>query len=230
MTAGNWWLIQTTLVPAYRTIFQKYPYVHWHTMPMEGCIHPTDCLVHAIMLAIFFHVTGFHDLPLQAWFIIMYNFCNILHFTSFWEDPVQFIIYHNVMSLHLRKSHNLTWNNWATSWENLSSEFSNQIWLKLACSASEGSCSLEISDIATSDTIVSRQQTMKAMIRLCECADWSTPLLFACGIRQVFSWCGSVMEKQCQLNINLLNCCVHFIISVIHFLLLSICTCMLNMW
>ena len=32
---------------------------------------------------------------------------------------------------------------------------------------------------------------MKALIRLRGCPGWSAPLLFAYGIKQVFSWCGS---------------------------------------
>ena len=36
--------------------------------------------------------------------------------------------------------------------------------------------------------ILSQQQTIKVLIRLRGCADWSAPLLFAYGIRHVFAW------------------------------------------
>ena len=42
--------------------------------------------------------------------------------------------------------------------------------------------SLEISATASRGTILSRQQTTKALIRLHGCAGWSAPLLFAYGI------------------------------------------------
>ena len=45
-------------------------------------------------------------------------------------------------------------------------------------------------DIETADIILSRQQTIKVLIRLCGCAGWSAPLLFAYGINR-FSWRGS---------------------------------------
>ena len=51
--------------------------------------------------------------------------------------------------------------------------------------------SLKTSDIASIDTILSKQRTTKVLIRLRECAGWSAPLLFAYGIRHVFSWPGS---------------------------------------
>ena len=54
----------------------------------------------------------------------------------------------------------------------------DQVRLKPACSASEASYSLEISDIETRGIILSRQRTTKALIRLRGCADWSAPLLF----------------------------------------------------
>ena len=63
----------------------------------------------------------------------------------------------------------------------------HQVWLKPACSATGASWSLEISDIATTGVILSKQRTIMVLIRLCECADWSAPLLFAYGIRLVFS-------------------------------------------
>ena len=52
--------------------------------------------------------------------------------------------------------------------------------------------SLEISDLDSIAIILSRQRrTTKALIRLRGCAGWSASLLFAYGIKQVFSWCGS---------------------------------------
>ena len=51
---------------------------------------------------------------------------------------------------------------------------------------------LEISDLDSIAIILSRQRRKtKALIRLCGCAGWSASLLFAYGIKQVFSWRGS---------------------------------------
>ena len=44
--------------------------------------------------------------------------------------------------------------------------------------------------------ILHRQRTTKALIRLHRCACWSAFLLFAYGIKQVFSWCGWVEPEQ----------------------------------
>ena len=55
----------------------------------------------------------------------------------------------------------------------------DQVRLKPACSATETSHRLEISDIETRDIILSRQWTTKVLIRLCI---W---------LKQVLSWCGS---------------------------------------
>ena len=52
------------------------------------------------------------------------------------------------------------------SQENLSLGAGNQVRLKPACSATETSWSLEISDIATIGVILSKQRTTKALIRL----------------------------------------------------------------
>ena len=51
--------------------------------------------------------------------------------------------------------------------------------------------SLEILDLASVGYILSSQRTTKTLIRLRGCTVWSVPLLFAYGIRQVFSWWGS---------------------------------------
>ena len=80
---------------------------------------------------------------------------------------------------------------WATPWENVSSGVSDQVGLKLACSATEASMRLEIVVTETRDITLSIQRKTNALIRLRGCADWSAPLLFAYSIRHVFSWPGS---------------------------------------
>ena len=81
---------------------------------------------------------------------------------------------------------------WATSQENLSLGVSDQVWLKLACSASVASFFrvFEISDIASTGNILSKKWKTKMLIRLYGCAGWSASLLFAYSIKQVFSWRG----------------------------------------
>ena len=56
--------------------------------------------------------------------------------------------------------------------------------LKPACTAIEARQGLEILDIETTGIILSRQQTTKALIRLCGCAGWSAPLLSIYGINR----------------------------------------------
>ena len=56
---------------------------------------------------------------------------------------------------------------------------SDQVRLKLTCSATEAIYSLEILYIASRGIILSRQRTTKALIRLRGCTGWSAPLLFA---------------------------------------------------
>ena len=80
---------------------------------------------------------------------------------------------------------------WALSWENMSSEISDQVRLKPACAATEASMRLEILVTETRDITLSRQRTMKALIRLRRCSGWSAPLLFAYDKRHDFSWPGS---------------------------------------
>ena len=77
----------------------------------------------------------------------------------------------------------------ATSREILSSELFDQGKLKSACSdtCTRTSESLGISDIVQVGAILSRQRTIKLQIRLRGCTGWSAPLLFAYGIRHVFS-------------------------------------------
>ena len=78
---------------------------------------------------------------------------------------------------------------WAPSRENLSSGFATR--LKPACSATETSYKLEVSDRETRGIVLSRQWITKTLIRLHRCAGWFVSLLFAYGIRQAFSWCDS---------------------------------------
>ena len=59
---------------------------------------------------------------------------------------------------------------------------------KPAYAATEASMRLEILVKETRHITLSRQQTTKVLIRLRGCAGWSAPLLFAYGIRHVFSW------------------------------------------
>ena len=53
----------------------------------------------------------------------------------------------------------------------------DQVRLKLACSATETSTSLEILDLESLGIILSRQWTTKMLIRLRGCAGWSAPVL-----------------------------------------------------
>ena len=86
------------------------------------------------------------------------------------------------------------WSNWWTIcniWHKMSlvtrkpvSGVCDQGRLKPACAATEARQRLEISDIETRDIILSRQRTTQVLIRLCRCAGWSAPLLFAYGINR----------------------------------------------
>ena len=69
---------------------------------------------------------------------------------------------------------------------------------KPACAATETSWRLEISAIESRDIILSKQGTIKALIRLRGCAGWSPPLLFACDIRHTFSWPSSHVFWLCN--------------------------------
>ena len=79
---------------------------------------------------------------------------------------------------------------WVTSWEYLSLGICDQVRLKLACSGTAASWSLETSSIATTDIILSRERITKMLIRLHGCAGWSVSLLFTYD-KQVLPWCGS---------------------------------------
>ena len=82
---------------------------------------------------------------------------------------------------------------WASSWETVSSIVSDQVRLKLGCSATEASMRLEILITETRHITLSRQRTIKALIRPRGCEGWSALLLFAYDIIYVFSWPGSTM-------------------------------------
>ena len=91
---------------------------------------------------------------------------------------------------------------WASSWESTSSGVSDQVRLKLACSATEASMRLEVLVTKTRDITLSRQRTTKALVRLREFAGWSAPFLFAYDIRHVFSWSGSNKSICAQINFS----------------------------
>ena len=95
-----------------------------------------------------------------------------------------------------RQSAKHHWNNWASSWENMSSGVSDQVRLKLACSATEASNRLEIWVTETRDITLSRHRTTKVLIRPRGCTGWSAPLLFLYDIRHVFSWPGSIASRD----------------------------------
>ena len=88
---------------------------------------------------------------------------------------------------------------------------SNQVRLKSACSASETSHRLKILDIETRGIIISQQRITKTLIRLCGCAGWSAPLLFAYG-KNRFSHDVTHMKPDkrtyvifCALDVHMLN-------------------------
>ena len=62
---------------------------------------------------------------------------------------------------------------------------SNKVRFKQACSATETCSKIDILLVVSLDMILSNMQITKALTRLCGCAGWSAPLLFA--RRQVFS-------------------------------------------
>ena len=73
---------------------------------------------------------------------------------------------------------------WAMSWEKLSLEVCEQVRLKLACSPTETSWSLEILDIESIGIVLSMKRITKTLIRLRGCAGWSASLIFAYGINK----------------------------------------------
>ena len=66
--------------------------------------------------------------------------------------------------------------------------------LKPTCSATETSYSLKIWDLESIGIVQSRQRTIKVLIRLRVSTGWSAPLLFAYGIKEVFSWHGLLYD------------------------------------
>ena len=81
-------------------------------------------------------------------------------------------------------------NIWATSPENVFSGIFDQVRFKPACSTTEASQNLETLDVASIHIILSKQWTIKVLIRLRGRAGWFVPLFFAYGIRHVFAWPG----------------------------------------
>ena len=80
--------------------------------------------------------------------------------------------------------------NWTSSHENVSSGIFDQVRFKPACSTTETSYNCETLAVASIHIVLSKQRTTKVLIRLCGYAGWSAPLLFAYGIRPVFTWPG----------------------------------------
>ena len=93
-------------------------------------------------------------------------------------------------SLKIESVRSIVVQNWATSWENLSSEVCDQIRLEPACSATEAKQSLETLDMEFWAIILSKRW-MKRRWSACAsdcvnaqlrgCAGWSVSLLFAYG-------------------------------------------------
>ena len=69
--------------------------------------------------------------------------------------------------------------------------------LKPVSSATQTIKNFEISLVASIDMILSKKGRTKALIRLCVCAGWSAPVLFANLRRQVFSRRGSYNVTCC---------------------------------
>ena len=67
---------------------------------------------------------------------------------------------------------------------------------KPVSSATESSWKIEISSVANLHMILSKKRITKALIRLCGCAGWSAPVLFANPRRQGFSHCGPKMPPH----------------------------------
>ena len=67
---------------------------------------------------------------------------------------------------------------------------SNKVRFKPVFSAIEISKKIEILRVASLDIILSNKRITKTLIRLCGCAGWSAPLLFANPRRKVFSRLG----------------------------------------
>ena len=97
----------------------------------------------------------------------------------------------------------------ASLWENVSSGVSDQVRLKLACSATETSMRLETLVTECRNITLSRQRTTKVLIRLHGCAGWSAPLLFVYDIKH-FLWHSSYVftdHTSCK-NTGWNGCCL----------------------
>ena len=64
---------------------------------------------------------------------------------------------------------------------------SDKVRLKPVSSATQTSYEIEILPAASLDMILFNKGITKALIKLCKCAGWSAPLLFANPRRRVFS-------------------------------------------
>ena len=84
---------------------------------------------------------------------------------------------------------------WPTSRESVSSGIVEQVRFKPVCSATEACWKFETLDLASIRIILSKQRTIKVLIRLRWCAGWSAPLLFANGITHVFAWSGPYNQQ-----------------------------------
>ena len=65
---------------------------------------------------------------------------------------------------------------------------------------------IEISPEASLCMILSKNRITKALIRLCGCAGWSAPVLFANHRRQVFSRRGPNLQLQLSAQVHCVNC------------------------
>ena len=80
----------------------------------------------------------------------------------------------------------------------------DQVRLKLACSAIGTSLRVEILHIKTTDIILSKQWTTKALIRLREWAGSSVPLLFAYAINRFSHDVSHILNSHIRTNIRIL--------------------------
>ena len=112
-----------------------------------------------------------------------------------YKFPIQNYLLACINFLFLNRFSEVLQHLWTLLWENISSGVSNQVRLKLACSATEASMKFEFLVTETRDITLTRQRTTKALIRLRGCPVRSAPLLFAYDIRHLFSWPGSFYDK-----------------------------------
>ena len=133
---------------------------------------------------------------------------------------------------------------WASSWENLSSGFATRV---------DSNRPAELQGLARvlkfriyRGIILSRQRTIEVLIRLCGCAGWSAPLLFAFGINrfshdvvhiyqdqtapEVAAWSGSALFAILPSSFGFPNSKNHVVYTAIvwdvpSFRIFAICTC-----